>query len=348
MEETAALLLAWYDRHARSLPWRGVQDPYRIWVSEIMLQQTRVETVTAYYDRFLNRFPTLAELAAAREEEVLKLWEGLGYYSRARNLWLGARQVMAELGGALPRDAAALRRIRGIGPYTAGAIASIAFQQPVPAMDGNVVRVLCRLRDLRENPRAPEARRRLETLAASLVPAGRPGDFNQAMMDLGAGVCVPGTPDCPRCPLRSLCLACAAGDAEELPRLPAARPPRKIDYDLILLFSGDRVLMRRRSEKLLQGLWCFPMLEEHHPREALAVALEKRWGFPPLSLRPAGSAHHVFTHLVWNMALWVAEAPPDAPAPGGYEWIAPESFPALALPTAIRAGAELVRERQRR
>ena len=214
MDQKTERLLDWYDRNARSMPWRGERDPYRIWVSEIMLQQTRVETVTGYYDRFLRTFPTLRSLAEAAEEDVLKQWEGLGYYSRARNLRSGAEQVLREYGGRIPSDPAELRRIRGIGAYTAAAVASIAFGVRAAAVDGNVVRVISRLYGVEEDVTEREVRRRVERLADGLTPPERPGDHNQAMMDLGATVCVPGTPDCGTCPLRGLCEAEAAADGE--------------------------------------------------------------------------------------------------------------------------------------
>ena len=220
------LLLQWYDRVKRDLPWRRSGDPYCIWLSEIMLQQTRVETVKGYYARFLERCPTVQALAQAPEETVLKLWEGLGYYSRARNLHKAAKAIVNEHGGVFPATYEEILKLPGIGPYTAGAIASIAFGQPVPAVDGNVIRVTSRLCGIRENVGVPSVRRKLEEEAAALVPKKRPGDFNQAMMDLGATVCVPGTPSCERCPLRTLCDAYAAGDAEDLPVLPRKSPPK--------------------------------------------------------------------------------------------------------------------------
>ena len=342
MNPIAEALLVWYDRNARVLPWRGIQDPYRTWVSEAMLQQTRVETVLPYYARFLERFPTLADLAAAEEEEVLKLWEGLGYYSRARNLLLGARQVMTDFGGALPADPAALRTIRGIGPYTACAIASIACGVRVPAVDGNVIRVLSRLDGIRENPLQSAVRSRLEARAASLVPADRPGDYNQAVMDLGATVCVPGTPDCDRCPLRSFCDAFRKGDASSLPMIPAARPPKELYWDVVVLFSGDRVLLRRRTEKLLQGLWCFPMLQGWVPPENLPASIRRKWRLSVSALAPAGRARHVFTHQVWQMRLYTALADDHAPTPADYAWISRADFPSLALPAAMRAASSLV------
>lgn len=241
MRETiSALLLAWYDQNARTLPWRGIHDPYRTWVSETMLQQTRVETVRGYYERFLARFPDVAALAAADEADVLKLWEGLGYYSRARNLHQAARQVVHDFGGEMPREVAQLRQLKGIGAYTAGAIASIAFDQRVPAVDGNVIRVASRVMGIRENVGIPSVRRELEEKVDSLVPAARPGDFNQALMDLGAAVCVPGTPNCDVCPLRAHCDAYDAGDAEDLPVLPQKNPPKPFDWDVLLIFPARK------------------------------------------------------------------------------------------------------------
>ena len=342
MEPITAALLSWYDRCARTLPWRGFHDAYRTWVSEAMLQQTRVETVLSYYSRFLLRFPTLPALADASEEEVLKAWEGLGYYSRARNLWNGAKQVMKEYNGSLPRDPDALRKIRGIGPYTAGAIASIAYDVPVPAVDGNVIRVLSRLYGIRADVSELAVRRRIEALAAGLVPAERPGDHNQAVMDLGATVCVPGTPDCARCPLSSFCDAFHAGDASDLPVLPKAKPPKTVFYAVLLVRSGNRVLMRQRTENLLHGLWCFPMVEGNLKEEALLSAAEKKLSLP-LSLPVfAGEARHVFTHQVWQMRLYETGAEASAPAPDGYVFVPVGQLKDLPLPVAMNAAVALL------
>ena len=343
MTDAAALLLAWYDAHARSLPWRGIHDPYRTWVSETMLQQTRVETVLAYYERFLQRFPTVEALAAAPEDDVLKLWEGLGYYRRARNLHRGAQQVMEEFGGVMPSAVEQLRKIHGVGEYTAGAIASIAFDQPVPAVDGNVIRVVSRFRGIRENVGAPSVRRQLTAEAAALVPEERPGDFNQALMDLGSAVCVPGTPACERCPLQELCDACREGDAEELPLLPRKNPPRVIDYDLCLIFSGRRVLMRQRTEAMLQGLWIFPLLEEHREPAQLPGLIRRSLGLTTGPAEPMGEARHIFTHQVWRMKLYALYAPEDAAPPAGWRWITLQDMDALTIPTAVRVAAHKAR-----
>lgn len=338
----AGALLAWYDRNARVLPWRGIHDAYRTWVSEAMLQQTRVETVLPYYDRFLSRFPDLPSLAEAPEADVLKEWEGLGYYSRARNLWKGARQVLSDYGGILPRDPDALRKISGIGPYTAGAVASIAYNVPVPAVDGNVIRVLSRVFGIRTDALEPETRRRIEKLAAALVPEDRPGDYNQAVMDLGATVCVPGTPDCGRCPLSASCDACRAGDAAVLPVLPKAKPQKVVPYAVLLIRSGDRILMRRRTERLLQGMWCFPMLEGSFSAEELALQIRKKLRLSCTSPEEAGAARHVFSHRIWQMRLYAMSAEALAPAPAGYEFIPVDRLSSLPVPAAMNAALSLV------
>ena len=341
--EFAKLLLAWYDRHARSLPWRGIHNAYHTWVSETMLQQTRVETVLSYYDRFISRFPTVEALAAAPEDEVLKLWEGLGYYRRARNLHKGARQVAEELGGVMPADVKELLKISGIGEYTAGAIASIAYDRAVPAVDGNVIRVVSRVRGIRENVGIPSVRRQITEAAAELVPAERPGDFNQAMMDLGATICVPGTPSCEKCPVAALCDAYREGDAEDIPELPRKNPPKVIDYDLCLIFNGGRVLMRQRTETMLQGLWIYPLLEEHHTPKQLPALVKRKLDLPVTEVQPAGEAKHIFTHQVWQMKLYTMHT--TAEAPSGWRFVTLEEMQQLTIPTAVKKAVAVVRER---
>ena len=336
----AELLLRWYDQHARVLPWRGIHNAYHTWVSETMLQQTRVETVLAYFDRFIRRFPTVEALAAAPEDEVLKLWEGLGYYRRARNLHKGAQQVAAEHGGVIPSDVKELLKISGIGEYTAGAIASIAYDQAVPAVDGNVIRVVSRFKGIRENVGIPSVKRCIAQEAAALVPQSRPGDFNQAMMDLGATICVPGTPSCERCPVSALCDAYREGDAEDIPELPRKNPPRVIDYDLCLIFNGDRVLMRQRTETMLQGLWVYPMVEDHHTVKQLAPLVKKRIGVPVTDIQTAGEAKHIFTHQVWQMKLYIMHTTAEAPA--GWRFVTMEEMQQLTIPTAVKKAKEVV------
>ncbi|MBQ7455109.1 MAG: A/G-specific adenine glycosylase, partial [Clostridia bacterium] len=218
-------LLPWYEANKRVLPFRGTRDPYAIWVSEIMLQQTRTETVAGYYARFLARFPDVVSLAKAPEQEVLKLWEGLGYYSRARNLHRAAKIVAGEYGGVFPSTYEAIRALPGVGDYTAAAIGSIAFGLPCPAVDGNLSRVLSRVHGVREDIDIPSVRRRIHALAQENIDPAAPGDWNQALMDIGATICLPGTPDCARCPLQPLCDAYKEGDADLLPVRAAAKPP---------------------------------------------------------------------------------------------------------------------------
>ncbi len=328
-------LLDWYDAQGRSLPFRGTKDPYRVWVSEIMLQQTQTGTVAGYYERFLRLFPDVQALAEAQEQQVLKAWEGLGYYSRARNLHKTAKQVAQEMGGVFPMSAAALEKLPGIGPYTAAAIASIAYDEPVPAIDGNLTRVISRLYDVAEDVTILSVRRSLYALGRGLMPAKRAGDMNQALMDIGATICLPGTPDCERCPLSEDCLAWQLGEPERLPVLPQKRPPKIIDMAVLILTAGKRVMVTRRQERLLQGLYVF------HLHEGEAAEAARALGIPAQILVPLGEAKHVFTHRVWQMRLYHAQL--TEPLPVG-EWVTAQELEALPLPTAMRAArAEALR-----
>lgn len=298
-------LLDFYDARRRDLPWRRDVDPYRVWVSEVMCQQTRVETAVPYFERWMARFPTVDALAEAPIDDVLHAWAGLGYYRRAHNLHRAARVVRERHGGRIPGDPEALRRLPGVGDYTAGAIASIAFGLPEPAVDGNVRRVLSRLHDL-PDPGAAELRR----LAAELVPAERPGDFNQALMELGATVCTPRSPRCDRCPIASYCRARAAGTQTERPR---PKPSKAIPEDdvgtaIVLAPDGALLLVRRPEDGLLGGLWEFPgeavaageTPEDAARRAAVRVLGEAAASVPgPAPLGPAtplGAVVHTFSH----------------------------------------------------
>ena len=328
-------LLPWYAKNKRVLPFRGTRDPYAIWVSEIMLQQTRTETVAGYYARFLQRFPTVARLAAAQEQEVLKYWEGLGYYSRARNLHKAARLIMSAHGGAFPAEHEAVRALPGIGDYTAAAICSIAFGQPWPAIDGNLTRVLSRMHGIREDVDIPSVKRRIAALARENIDRENPGDWNQALMDIGATICLPGTPDCAKCPMRGQCDACAAGDADMLPLRAAARPPVPVDVGVALVTCGGRILVQQREAALLRGLWVFVLNEGNSSREGLEKKL-RAWAIAPRRVHPLGEARHVFTHRVWNMRLYHFEAD-AAPVLKNCRWEDPAGIAALPLPTAMRA-----------
>jgi A/G-specific adenine glycosylase len=255
-----ASLLAWYDEHRRDLPWRGERDPYRIWVSEVMLQQTQVVTVIPYYHAFLERFPTLADLAAASLDDVLKAWEGMGYYARARNLHAAARCIVADHGGRIPDRYSALRRLPGLGDYTAAAVASIAFGETVAAVDGNVKRVLARLEAITDDVSLSTTTRRLRALACQLLPSDRPGDFNQALMELGALVCIPQSPACPACPWQDDCRGRAAGIQATLPRrrARAALPHVTVTAGVVRHPDGRVLIAQRKPTAMLGGLWEFP------------------------------------------------------------------------------------------
>lgn len=331
-------LLAWYDQNARELPWRGQTDPYRVWLSEIMLQQTQTETVKGYYSRFLDRFPTVAALAAAPEEEVLKLWEGLGYYSRARNLHAAARLVAGELGGRFPGDAASLRGLPGVGPYAANAIASIAYGEPVPALDGNQARVLSRVLAWESELRTPFD---LLEPALGLISRERPGDYNQALMDLGATICTPRQPDCASCPVTGHCHAFAEDAAQDFPRKPAPVPKREEDWTILLIRLGTRLLVCRRPKGLLGGLYEFAALEGHPGPDDLTARLSGLGFDAPRLIRPLPDAKHVFTHKVWHMRGWLAEC--DA-APEAFAPVDAAGLDALPFPSALRVYREIAED----
>lgn len=295
-------LLEWYGTNKRVLPWRGSKDPYRIWVSEIMLQQTRVEAVRPYYDRFMSALPTVDALADAGQEQLLKLWEGLGYYNRVRNLQRAAQMIMRDYGGQMPREYEILLQLPGIGSYTAGAVASIAFDEPYPAVDGNVLRIITRLAADETNVLDPKFKKKIESALTRVMPADRPGDFNQALMELGATVCLPnGAPKCDICPWREMCRAREKGLLDRIP-YKEKKTARTIEKKTVLLIrDGDRLLIRKRPEKgLLAGLFEFPTfdgwLEEEQTKQ-----LVTEMGYQPLFLKRLEDAKHIFTHKEWHM-----------------------------------------------
>ncbi len=325
-------LMAWYQKNARDLPWRRTRDGYAVWISEIMLQQTRVAAVIPYYERFLRELPDVFALAGVDDERLHKLWEGLGYYSRASNLKKAANEIVARFDGQMPRDYGALLTLPGIGEYTAGAIASIAFDEAVPAVDGNVLRVLARLyaleRDIRDAAFKKEARARL----LPLVPADQPGVFNAALMELGAVVCLPnGTPKCGECPVRAHCAANRQGKTEQLPVLSAKKARRIERKTVFALSTGGGLLGFRRPERgLLAGLWQLPEAEG-----ALSDAQAAAWlgthGIVPIGELRFYERRHIFTHIEWHMRVCAAAVSVDALPEG---WVVLDE--SLALPTAYR------------
>lgn len=334
-------LLKWYDANARSLPWRGERDPYRVWLSEIMLQQTQAQTVMGYYARFLERFPTVFALAAAPQDEVMKLWEGLGYYSRARNLHAAAKRVAGE-GGRFPGDAAGLRRLPGVGPYAANAVASIAYGECVPALDGNQARVLARALAWEPPIRTPFD---LLEPAMAMISRARPGDYNQALMDLGATVCTPREPKCERCPVAVHCRAFREDASEDFPRKPAPVAKKEQDWTILLVMCGNRLLVRRRPQGLLGGLYEFAALEGHHEPAALARLLAEAGFANPRLLERLPDSKHVFTHLIWRMQGWRAAC--DA-FPEGFVPVDAAALEALPFPSALRVYRSIAGEMLKR
>ena len=316
MEEWRGLvppLLEWYRDNARTLPWRSDPTPYHVWVSEIMLQQTRVAAVLGYYARFLEALPTVADLAAVDEERLMKLWQGLGYYSRARNLRAAAWQIMEEHGGIFPSDYQSVRALKGVGDYTAGAICSIAFGLPVPAVDGNVLRVMARLTGDGGDITSPAVKRRVTGELAEVIPTAAPGAFNQAMMELGATVCLPnGAPLCDRCPVRDRCAALAQDRVDQLP-VKAPKKARRVEERTVwLIFRRGRAALRRRPEKgLLAGLWEFP--------NELGDTMPAEWGIRAASDSFGGTARHIFTHIEWRLTARVVRAAGEE-LPPGWVW----------------------------
>lgn len=343
----AARLIAWYDRHHRELPWRispiarakGIQpDPYRVWLSEIMLQQTTVATVKSYYHAFLERWPDVDALAGAETEEVMKAWAGLGYYSRARNLKKCAETVAVAHGGRFPDSEEVLAALPGIGPYTAAAIAAIAFDRPASVVDGNVERVVSRLAAI-ETP-LPAAKGEIRAAVAAMVPRERPGDFAQAMMDLGATLCTPKRPKCVLCPVREDCAAVRRGDPERFPlKAPKADKPARKGAAFVAVAPDGSVLLRRRPESgLLGGMSEVPTTgwtaRQDGDTDASSAPFPADW-------RACGTVSHVFTHFSLQLSVFDAEI--ERTTREGYWWSAPGDLPGEALPTVMKKVLEATR-----
>lgn len=338
----AETLLAWYDRHARALPWRVppkarthgvVPDPYRVWLSEIMLQQTTVAVVKAYFEAFTRKWPDVIALASAGEEDVMKAWAGLGYYSRARNLKACADTVAGEHGGVFPDTEEGLRALPGIGAYTAAAIAAIAFDRPATVVDGNVERVMSRIHAL-ETP-LPQAKPEIRALTSEVTPAERPGDYAQAMMDLGATICTPKRPACALCPWMDPCRARVEGTAETFPRkTPKTAKPTRRGMAFVAVRADGAVLLRRRPPKGLLGGMSEPPTKVWAPEAATDDLSEA-----PLPLswtRCIAPVRHTFTHFHLEMTVWRAVAPKGTPAPYGHWWSLPGDLSGEALPTVMK------------
>lgn len=296
------LLIEWYRQNKRILPWRDIEDPYRIWVSEIMLQQTRVEAVKEYYERFLAELPDVASLANVSEDKLLKLWEGLGYYNRVRNMQKAAQQIVEEYEGVFPKTFEDIRCLKGIGNYTAGAIGSFAFGIPKPAVDGNVLRVVSRLTGSQEDIGKASVRSKIEEALQQVIPKDAAGDFNQGLIELGAIVCGPnGAPKCQECPLAHLCEACLKGIQDQIPVKSKAKERRIEKKTILILKDGDTVAIRKRDSKgLLAGLYEFPNVEGHLSEDEV-IAYCKSIGLSSLRVKKLDAAKHVFSHVEWKM-----------------------------------------------
>ena len=310
-ENAVARLLAWYRANKRDLPWRKTKDPYKIWLSEIMLQQTRVEAVKPYYARFLETCPTVEALADLPEDRLMKLWEGLGYYSRARNLQRAAKTIVASYNGQLPSSYEALLSLSGIGEYTAGAIASIAFDIPVPAVDGNVLRVLARIVSSREDIALPATKKAFSEGLREVIPPCA-GDFNQALIELGATVCVPnGEARCEVCPMAEVCLSAKEKLTDSIPVKSAKKPRREEKRTVLLIRDDDRTVIRKRPSKgLLAGLFELPNVEGHLT-EAQAMAYVRDLGLEPIRVRRLEDSKHIFTHIEWQMIAYEVRVAAD-------------------------------------
>jgi len=320
------LLLAWYRGGHRDLPWRRVSDPYRIWVSEIMLQQTRSQAAVPYYQRFIERFPTVETLASAAEEEVLTLWSGLGYYARARNLLRAARQVVAA--GGFPRDYEAIRALPGVGDYTAAAVASMAFQLPHAVVDGNVLRVVARVENDPADIASPRTRRRFRDVVQAWLDPRHPGLFNQALMELGATVCLPARPRCPVCPISSLCRARVTGAVLELPVKLRKTKPVRIAATLLVVRKGRSILLRQREAgaRRMAGFWDLPSPEDL-PGSQTGTRL--------------GEFRHTITHHHYTFTV-LAATPPAGPARPPFRWFDPVALTRIPLSTTARKALNLV------
>ena len=340
LERLPIPLLEWFRDNARRLPWRDEPTPYHVWLSEIMLQQTRVAAVLGYYKRFLEGAPDVTALAALPEERLMKLWQGLGYYSRARNLQKAAKIIAEEYGGRFPADYAAIRALPGVGDYTAGAVCSIAFGQAVPAVDGNVLRIYARMMGDGGDITTPRMKKKVTQNLKQVIPVNAAGTFNQALMELGATVCLPnGAPLCGRCPAKEFCTALAQERISELP-VKAPKKPRRVEERTVwLVFRGNRVALRRRPARgLLAGLWEFP-------NEPGGGAVPPEWGIEALSEEFAGQVKHVFTHIEWHMTLRAVESGTDK-LPPGWVWADGTGLEQeYAVPNAFDRAVGLAKER---
>lgn len=330
-------LIRWYQRDQRDLPWRQRKDPYGIWISEIMLQQTRVETVIAYYERFMHRFPTIYDVAKSPLEDILKLWEGLGYYSRARNIHKTAVLIVEQYKGVFPKTYEEVISLPGIGPYTAGAILSIAYNQAYPAVDGNVLRVISRLFLVEKDITLQSTKREIEDIVRYYIPEGAASDFTQAIMELGALICIPTSPRCSQCPIQENCKAFIQGEEQNLPIKAKKAKPKIENRYIAVIYKGDSVLMNQRKEGgLLGGLWEFPGVQAENKKE-FVEKFQKKYG---LVIQPESlllKTEHTFTHRHWKMKVYKCTLSSFDSMMPTMQWATVSIMEKLTIPTAYQA-----------
>lgn len=330
-------LIEWFRREQRNLPWREDKNPYKIWVSEIMLQQTKVEAVIPYFQRFMEKFPTLEALAKADEQDVLKAWEGLGYYSRARNLHAAVKEVVAKYGGEVPRDKEQIAKLKGVGPYTTGAILSIAFGIPEPAVDGNVMRVFARIFSIWEDIAKVKTRTLFENIVRNVIDEANPSDFNQALMELGAIVCTPKSPSCLLCPVQQHCRAFAEGAQHELPIKGKKKAAKEVDLLAVVIENenGEVLVQKRPDSGLLANLWEFPNVEyvaQYVPKQIqISRFVQETYNLELEQLQYLTQMQHVFSHLVWNISLYKAKTTSSWKNSEHQLFVSPENLAAYPL-----------------
>lgn len=335
------VLLPWYEKAARDLPWRKTKNPYHVWVSEIMLQQTRVEAVKSYYTRFIDALPNVSALAEVEDAVLLKLWEGLGYYTRARNLKKAALFIKEKHGGVFPTEYKDILALPGIGEYTAGAIASICYEKPTPAVDGNVLRVVARVAELFAPVYQPAIKKQITNALAKCYPKEKCGEFTQSLMELGATVCVPNkAPNCAICPARTFCKAFQNQSQNSLPLRPEKKERKKEKRTVFLLQWGEKVaICKRQSKGLLGGMWEFPNTSDALSKEQ-ATAYLKKQGVEIADIVQSAKAKHIFTHIEWDMTCYVFTV---QKGPDQYIWVEKETLASdVALPTAFRQFCRLL------
>ncbi len=347
-KEFAKKVVEYFQKEGRLLPWREGRDPYRIWISEIMLQQTRIEAVIPYYHRFLENLPDISALAACPEEKLLKLWEGLGYYARARNLKKAAEIILERFDGKIPEEAEDLIKLPGIGKYTAGAIASIAFGKKAPAVDGNVMRVLTRVLADESDIALPQTKKKLSLALKEIYPEGKEaGDLTEGIMEIGERICIPvGAPLCTVCPLKEICRARKENKTDVIPVKSPKKERKIVPMTVFILSSGGKIALKKREESgLLAGMWeYYNKAERLSKKDALAL-LEKE-GLKPISIVPFGKGKHIFTHLEWHMEGFFVECEKEKE---GFSWVTPKEIrESFALPTAFKAFTKKILEKEKR